>query len=348
MATKLWVFVFILHGFATASPVKTQNIASPWSSLAPIPVFPRQEHTTVYLPPSTIAILGGIVPDASSSPPVNTTNIMQFYSVATNSWTTKAPMPLALNHANAVVANGKIYVLGGLAKSNEETPTWRAVPNSWVYEPSTDSWSELPGMPEGQARGSAAVGVYDSKVFLAGGLSELIPGATQQTVAGVSIFDTTTRSWIQVPELAKTLPQGRDHAGVGVVGQKMYVLGGRINGQNNTRSDVFMLDLGYLEAGWSTMSGKMPTPRGGVASSVVETQIYTFGGEGNPAATSGVFDQIEVFDTHEGSWHSAGKMEIPRHGTSAVAVNGKIYIPGGGVTQGSGPVADFDVFDPPR
>lgn len=347
MITKLCTFV-ILHGLAVASPVKVKNKCSQWSSLAPIPMFPRQEHTTLHLPPSTIAILGGCVPEATLSPPINTTNLMQFYSIAADSWTTKAPLPRSLNHVNAAVVDGKIYVLGGLAESGGEERTWSAVSDSWIYDPSTDSWSELPGLPENQARGSAAVGVYGSKIFLMGGLAELNLGGSQKTVATVSIFDTSTRSWIDVPELAKTLPRGRDHAGVGVVGQKMFVLGGRVNGQDNTRDDVFMLELSDVKAGWSTMLGKMPTSRGGVASSVVETVIYIFGGEGNPAAKSGVFDQIEEFDTYRGTWRTAGTMRIPRHGTSAVAVDGKIFLPGGGVAQSGSPVVDFDVFDPCR
>lgn len=113
-----------------------------WRTLANITIAARQEHTTVFLPPHTIAILGGIVPSATFPPP--TTDLVQFYSIPDNTWRTVAPLPKALNHVNVAVSDGKIYVLGGLAIVREETPpAWRAVPDSFVYNPDTNTWSSI-------------------------------------------------------------------------------------------------------------------------------------------------------------------------------------------------------------
>ena len=90
----------------------------------------------------------------------------------------------------------------------------------------------------------------------------------------------------------------------------------------------------------------MPTPRGGVAAGVVGKKVYVFGGEGNPAVESGVFGEVEVYNTVRDRWDSAGQMRVPRHGTYAVGVGRQVYIPGGGVRQSGAPVADFDVFEP--
>jgi hypothetical protein len=46
------------------------------------------------------------------------------------------------------------------------------------------------------------------------------------------------------------------------------------------------------------------------------------------------------------TWEDVGKMRLPRHGTYAVGVGEGVYVPGGGVQQSGGPVADFDVFLP--
>lgn len=77
----------------------------------------------------------------------------------------------------------------------------------------------------------------------------------------------------------------------------------------------------------------MPTARGGVATGVVGRKIYTFGGEENTAIESGVFNEIEAYDTVADRWESVGTMKIPRHGTFAIGVNGRIYIPGGGINR---------------
>ena len=334
---------------AAASSAPSSRLSPSWTPLAPIPLSPRQEQTTVFVPPSAIAILGGVVPSNTSFPPVDTTSLMQFYSITDDIWITKAGMPRGLNHANAAVVDGKIYVLGGLAETGEAGEgkrVWGGVPDSWVYDPVTGLWKTIPGVPAGEERGSAAVGTYQSKIYLAGGMTELelFEHGTQKSISVVSIFDTNTNTWLSIPEAAKYIPEARDHAGATVVGAKMYVLGGRDDGQENVRDTVFVLDLCDLDAGWKTRAARMPTPRGGVAAGVIGKKIYVFGGEGNAQSETGVFDQVEAYDTVRDRWVKAGRMRLPRHGTYAASVNSKIYVPGGGVSQSGAPVSDFDAF----
>ncbi|KAF3034432.1 hypothetical protein E8E11_001997 [Didymella keratinophila] len=109
------------------SPLLTPALSHPThqpsrTPLAPLPL-PRQEHTTVFLPPSTIAVLGGIIPtNDTSALPIATTSLMQFYSIPNNTWSIAAPLPLAMNHINAAVVDGRIYVLDGLADLGEAEP----------------------------------------------------------------------------------------------------------------------------------------------------------------------------------------------------------------------------------
>ncbi|KAJ8107004.1 hypothetical protein OPT61_g9163 [Boeremia exigua] len=319
-----------------------------WTELTPIPL-PRQEHTTVFLPPSTIAVLGGVVPSNDTSMiPVTTTPLMQFYSLSNNTWTVAPPLLRAMNHLNAAVVDGQIYVLGGLADLGEPEPAWRAVRDAFSYSPRSNIWSRLPNLPISEERGSAAVGVWGSRIILAGGMSalELSGDRAQTSVSMVSMFDTKKKAWVRLPRKAKYIPGPRDHAGAAVVDGKMYVLGGRDMGQNNVKDTVFVLDLAHLEAGWTTSEARMPTPRGGVAAGVVGRKVYVLGGEGNADAESGVFDEVEAYDTKRDRWSSAGTMSIARHGTYAVGVGRKVYVPGGGLRQSGAPVADFDVFEP--
>lgn len=311
-----------------------------WLDLAPIPIAPRQEHTTVALTHSTLAIFGGIVPDDEF--PI-TTDIMQLYDIPTNTWTSAAAIPVPLNHANAAVVDGKIYILGGLAVAPDGA--WRAVHDSWVYDAEENEWTPIAPMPNGTARGSAAMGVHGKKIYLAGGMTTLdIFGGYQDSVDTVSAFDTSCGTWTVLPG---RLPESRDHAGGAVVGSKYYVLGGRYFGQQGKRGTVFSLDLENPNATWETSPARMPTPRGGVSAGTIKTSIYIFGGEGNEAEGSkGVFNETEVFDTVTETWEKLGPMKLPRHGTSAVAVGGRVYIPGGGTQQSGGPVNTTDMFCP--
>lgn len=331
-----------------------------WKSTSSIPIAPRQEHVTVAINSTTIAIVGGIIPDTSqtngtisNSTGFATTNLVQLYDIPSDTWTTAAPAPVEINHANAGAVDGKIYLLGGLVFSPEgqsDQGSWIATGESWAYDPAADEWTGLEAMPDDLARGAAVVGVFESRIYLAGGLRllDLLPiTGTQDTVANVTAFDTVSGRWVtDLPDAAQELPEGRDHAVGAVVGSRFHVIGGRDRGQTNVRDTVFILDLQDLASGWQTSSSVMPTARGGLSAGTIGSKVYTFGGEGNQAVSTGVFNETEVLDTETGTWRELVPMEVPRHGTSAAAVGGRIYIPGGGIIQGATPVNIVDAYVP--
>lgn len=189
------------------------------------------------------------------------------------------------------------------------------------------------------------MGVHGSTIYLAGGMTILdVPNSGyQDSITSVLAYDTIQGTW---KTFSAELPEGRDHAGGAVVGSTLYVLGGRHFGQENVRDTVFTLDLEDSNTEWQTSSARMPTARGGISAATIGALIYTFGGEGSTVeGSNGVFHEVEVFDTVTESWEELPPMKLPRHGTSAVAVNGRVYVPGGGIVQsGAGPVNTTDVF----
>lgn len=310
-----------------------------WKQLAPIASGNRQEHSVTAIA-DIVYIVGGI--EFSDPFGLVTTDKVDAYHTEHDSWATVAPIPLPLNHANVASVNGKIYVLGGL-NATDDPAVFGAVGNSYRYDPIPNRWTQLAPMPMGTERGSAAVGIDGTKIYLAGGLRKLValPGGPQESVDTVSVFDTETGTWTRLP----SLPARRDHVGGAIVSGKFYVLGGRDRGPLNVRDTVYALDL-RAPYGW-TERAKMPTARGGVATGVVKNKIYIIGGEGNPAnGSKGVFPQNEVYDPHRDRWQKLAPMPIPRHGTGAVAIGNRIYIPGGGDAIGGSPVAVNDVYCP--
>ncbi|KAK7415234.1 hypothetical protein QQZ08_012408 [Neonectria magnoliae] len=149
------------------------------------------------------------------------------------------------------------------------------------------------------------MGVHDELVYLAGGMTTL-DGPYQDAVTTVTAFNTTSEKWQRLIEAAANVPEGRQHAG-------------RVAGT------LFTL----LEAG----ARRMPTPRGGLAGTIAGAKLYTFGGETNQQTVTGVFDDVEAFDFKTREWTILKLMTVPRHGSSAVVVGNKIYIPGGGLQQ---------------
>ena len=91
MAT-VWVFSVLLSGCLSGT----------WHSLAPAS-FARQEVSYVYVPEVGRFFLAGGLSTTQES-----------YDPVTNTWHTVAPLPVALDHIQAVELNGLVYYLGGL------------------------------------------------------------------------------------------------------------------------------------------------------------------------------------------------------------------------------------------
>ncbi|KAK6081547.1 hypothetical protein SCUP234_04752 [Seiridium cupressi] len=296
-----------------------------WHRLASISRGPRQEHTTVALG-SSIYLLAGVIYDSLSN--VQTVNLVDVFSTSTNTWSAAAPLPKPVNHANGAVFNGRIYVLGSLFVQNEE---WDAIPDTWMYDPHNDTWTDLTvfggGLPNGTARGASAVGVWGSKIYLAGGMTYLVPTDTggQDAVGTVSLYDTATNTWdTSLPPL----PEARQHVGGAVVNSTFYVLGGRTDGREKVRDTVFALNLEDTQAGWQTLA-PMPTARGGLGCAALGVEIYCFGGENPDLGGYGVYKETEIYDTSSNSWEKGEDMDLPRHGMQVVGVDGRVYVPGG-------------------
>ncbi|KAF2415486.1 galactose oxidase [Tothia fuscella] len=319
--------------------------------LPQIPNGPRQEHAVVYMAPDTIAVLGGVIPNASAPVvPFSTTTEVLFYSIRKATWRSVAPLPVPLHHPNVAVVGENIYVFGGLDDGGKARDVFRATGESWVYETSTNSWSSIPSLPH--ARAYSAIGVDQKVIYLAGGFTELIAASQQPlpaTLDLVSVFDTKTLKWVtnSVPVKARTLPEGRDHARAEIIDGKMYVIGGFNFGGFNQTDTVFILDLNNLDAGWKTSPAKMPTPRASFAIGVLGKEIFTVGGEGNETAAAvfpiRVFDSVEVYNVEADAWKQLSPISYPRQGPG-VAVNGKLYMPGGADREPVGPISRFDAY----
>lgn len=172
---------------------------------------------------------------------------------------------------------------------------------------------------------------------------QLWEGGLQGSVSTVTSYNTATDTWTTT---YAPLPGPRDHVAGAVLGKKFYVTGGRDHDQFNWKNNTWALDLSDVSAGW-VEKANMPTARGGLASARIGKYLFTFGGEGNPNdPVNMVFDNVEVYDATKDDWRKLGPMRVPRHGTGAVAVEGKIYVPGGGVKISASPTDAMSMFDP--
>lgn len=306
-----------------------------WTKHDPIGLGPRQEHGVALLD-DQIFVIGGVRHNNNNT--VETVNLVEYFTISSQKWHVAAPLPQAVNHANTIAVDGKIYLLGSLAAG----ANWTALPDTYVYTPRNDSWTELAAMPEGTARGSSAVGVYNDTIYLAGGqlFLEIVPPYRQPGLDLVSSYNVRSNSW---NEALPKLLQARQHSSGTVVGSIFYVIGDREFDIESFHNTTFALDLSNPSSGWREMA-PMPTARGSLACAALGTVIYCFGGEGDWSNANGIFAQVEAYDTISDSWSVLPPMDVPRHGTGAVALDGQIWIPGGGIKAAMAPVGIVDSF----
>ena len=135
-----------------------------WKPLAPIPE-PRGHISAVILDDRIYAIGGmhGHHVDA------RTLTWLHVYDPAGDTWTELAPLPGRRSHleASTFVDNGRIYVLGGKNYSDHPFFRERGLPYMNAYDPGTDTWSDLPGLPKGLLGAVAAV--IDDHLYLTTG-----------------------------------------------------------------------------------------------------------------------------------------------------------------------------------
>ncbi len=294
--------------------------ASGWADLPPL-LEPLQEHAVVALR-GEVVVLGGYDDDRRM------VDRVEAFDPSTAQWRALAPLPEPSHHVNAVVHEGRIFVLGVLQASFLEEAV------TWIYDPEADAWSSATAPPFDRAVGASVVAAAGGELHVVGGLQ------ASRAVALHSVYDVAADRWRAEPDG----PRARDHAAGAAVGGEVLAVGGRRSLIGAVLPDVDRYDPATGD--W-TAGAPLPTPRGGVAHAVgADGRLHVVGGEGNPDHPTGVFADHEVYDPATDAWEVLPPMPRPRHGMGAVFVDGVLYVPGGAPEAGFGAVDTFTRYTP--
>jgi N-acetylneuraminic acid mutarotase len=135
-----------------------------WTVLKPM-TLPRNHHDVAYLD-GKLYVIGGSVGSCFPRGWASNVSMNEVYDIATDTWSTRAPMPTARSGVGAVVIDGKIYVIGGEGWVDELGGVFRT---NEAYNPKSESWVEKTPMPT--ARHGFAKGVLDGKLYAVSGVS---------------------------------------------------------------------------------------------------------------------------------------------------------------------------------
>jgi N-acetylneuraminic acid mutarotase len=260
------------------------------------------------------------------------------------------------SEAATTFANGKIYVIGGLARGLEASTL------NQQYDPVTDTWREMAPMPFPLSHPNAAA--LNNRIYVIGGfLSQVHVGAQEKaleydpaadrwrvlaplkvprgsigvaavngrihaiggrtwdrvTSAAHEVYDPATNSWTD----AAALPRARDHFGIAVADGRIHVFGGRINlpTDNTNQHDIY----DPATNAW-TSGPPLPTARSGGASALYRGLIVFAGGECN---IDRPFSTNEGFNVKTGQWETLAPMPIGKHGITGTTDGQLMYVAGG-------------------
>ena len=315
-------------------------LAQTWSRVADASLA-RQEIYPAVLD-GKIYVAGGIL---SAAP--GFTDLFECYDAATDSWTTLTALPEGRHHIALAAAGGKIYGIGGFSGA---MPDWRAHASVFVYDPKAERWTSGPSLP--QARAEGVVASIGEKIYFVGGRvptsAEAKHISEHADTSRAEALDLRSGRWTRIADA----PSARNSAAGAVLGNKLYVVGGRqMVAQADGRSrpvNVATLEV-YDPATdrWETRA-PMPLAQGGLAAAAHDGKLYVFGGE-QFVPQAKVFGESWVYDPALDRWSALPAMATPRHGHGAAVVGKRIYLMGGAEKVGVAASAVHEALEiPPR
>src|SRR3984893_9765594 len=316
-----------------------------WLKLAPFPQ-PAEEI-------SGAAAGGRMYVFAGLAPVWKPVGMVYEYDSRTDKWTKKKPMALPSHHVAFTEFRGKIYAFGGFVLPESGPPGWTPINNAWEYDPAADTWQALAPMPS--KRGSSLAAVVDDRIYVIGGATT-IPGSKEtavyptrphMSVGTVEEYDPASNTWRE----RSAMPTPRNHAAIGVVNGKIYVIGGRVGAAFiGLASDISVVEE-YDPATdqWSGPRARMPIARSAIGAAVYRGRIYVAGGEYQDPHMMATFRAVEAYDPASNTWTEMPPMPVSRHGLAVGVIGNQLHVIGGDVqSAGTGvevSTGEHDAFE---
>ena len=292
---RVWAVSLVLVALGCAAG----GAADGWQRHAPLPE-PRTEVAAAVLG-DRIVVVGGFVASGANSA------LADVYSIRENRWRPLPSLPVAVDHAAAASARGKVYVLGGYGADR------RPLRTAFVLE--RGRWRRRAQLPE--PRAAAAAAVSRRMLYVVGGVEE------RAGLARVAlVLDLATGRWSRAPG-----PTAREHLAAAAARGRVYAIGGRSAGYDTNTRAFEAYDPATRR--WTPLP-RLPSARGGTGAAVVSGRIVSIGGE----APSGTIASVYAFDLDGRRWRRLADLPTPRHGLGVVAYADRVYALAGGPQPG--------------
>lgn len=242
-------------------------------------------------------------------------------STNSNTWATKASMPVARYLSSGAGIGNLLYAVGGYNN---------CVPYSALeaYDPVTDTWTAKASIPTGRWwSGSAAVNGILYVVGGANNCSSPNPGLTT-----VEAYNPVTDTWAT----KAAMPTPRYGLAVGAVNNIIYAVGGYSN-----TSIVNTVEAYDTAANTWTAKAPLQTARAEPGIGAVNGILYVVGG----GDASGALNSVEAYNPATNTWSYVAPLTTGRSALGVSVVNGILYAVGGNLGTGTR-VATAEAYNP--
>jgi N-acetylneuraminic acid mutarotase len=341
--------LFLFGGGSGVGPYTVYNytriydpVTNAWSYAAPMP-GPRRRLAGAYAN-GAIFITGGLSGDLN---PQTVENQTWAYDIAANTWSTRAPMPIGRAGHTVEMISGHLFVIAG------HDNTFSYVAPVHDYDTAANTWSTRAALPT--PREWPGSGVVNGRIWVFGG------GWPYNPTAITEIFDPAANAWSAGP--IQTVPrsiQGGAAAGpvlVSVAGYDAVSAYDTTEIYNTAQppceptpaptrvpTDTPAPPTATCEPApppaWYVAA---PLPRDVSRPALASDGLFVYSAGGFNSAVRDAIDQFLRYDPVTNHWEPLAPMLHYAYSASAIHVNGKLYVFGGGVENAS--FADTRIYD---
>jgi hypothetical protein len=230
-------------------------------------------------------------------------------------WAGVTPLPEPRVWASALVARGKLWVIGGEDMLDRST-------SIEVLELSDFTWRQGASLPVTLSAPSLAT--VQDQIYVIGGNLDPFPSGWLRGITNVNAFDPATGEWTD----KRPLLHGRFFAASAVLGGKIYVAGGHSECHAVEWCEeppLASLEIYDPAVDRWTDGPPMSQRRANAGAAVLDDKLYVAGGT---AGDSHMFDQptasVEMFDPLTNRW--SRRADLPAAGSVRLAtVDGKLH-----------------------
>jgi hypothetical protein len=285
-------------------------VAYPWTAKRASPVL--REYAATAVVDGKLYVMGGQRTDSGAIPGPST-NLLEIYDPAADTWTTGNPMPTERMGLVAAVANGKIYAIGGRTDSYSTS----AVGTVEQLDPVTGLWTTRNPLQTARffAAGATLPTPVGDKIVVAGGESIGL------LLSSVEQYNPLANAWSSL----NALTTARSQLALAESAGRLYAAGGYAGIVSQWVGSMEEYDPGT--GAWTTRA-PMPTARAHLALVSLGRQLLAAGGEN----VNRSLDLLESYDPATGRWAARTPNLSPFTRVAAGAVNGKAYVLGNALT----------------